>query len=83
MSKKQKPRKPADDYKRGYANGVRAAVEALFGDLEEHGLLDDLEYTECSDGQERATMCNQCVLTAHHFPRVADRYGFVMGITRD
>lgn len=82
MSKRPKnSKRQADPYKRGYANGVQAAVEALMDDLDEHGVLDGLEYTDHGDGQERATMCNQCVLTAYHFPRVADRYGFVMGIT--
>jgi hypothetical protein len=82
MSKPRKKKTGGDPYRRGYANGVQAAVEALFDDLHEHGMLDDLEYTECEDGQERATMCNRCVLSAHHFPRLADRYGFVMGLER-
>jgi hypothetical protein len=66
----------AGDYKRGYANGVAAAVDAMLDDLDEHGKLDWLEYEE--DG--RAKTCKGCVLTAQHFPRVADRFYFVMGI---
>jgi hypothetical protein len=73
MAKKKKRTAPrGDSYKRGYANGITAAAEAVLGDLNEHGLLDDVSYGE--DGY--ADDCNACILDGHHFPRLAGRLSF-------
>jgi hypothetical protein len=77
MTKKRKAGRPADPYKRGYANGIAAAADAVLGDLEEHGQL-HIEYGD--DGW--STQCKGCVLAAHHFPRLAERFRFALGVDR-
>lgn len=78
MPKKRKP--VTDSYKRGYTNGVLAAVDALLDDLDEHGQLAGIaEYDE--DGL--ALRCKGCLLAAAHFPRLSDRWNFVMGISHE
>jgi hypothetical protein len=83
MSKKQKPRKPADGYKRGYANGVLAAVEALMDDLGERGDLADVNYVDHGDGQERSDTCTGCLLMGKGFPHTSDRWSFAAGIRHE
>ena len=75
MSTKKKTKKVPGEYKRGYAGGVRAAVDALLDDLDAHGLL----HVEVDD-DGRAVVCTGCVLAEHHFPRLAARWEFVTGI---
>ena len=74
MSKRA--RKPqGDQYKRGYANGVRAAVDALLEDLEETGKL-TIDYDE--DGL--AMVCKGCLLHDAELHRLATRLEFTIGV---
>ena len=65
-----------DQYKRGYANGVRAAVDALLGDLERTGKLTAADYDE--NGYSKS--CIACLLRESEFHHLADRWQFAMGV---
>jgi hypothetical protein len=82
MSKKAtlKRKHGGDPYKRGYANGVLAAVDALFDDLAERGDLDDVNYVDHGDGEQRAEVCTGCLLASKGFQHTYDRWSFVIGI---
>ena len=76
MATSKRPRKPqGDQYKRGYVNGVRAAVDALLDDLEVTGKL-DVEY----DADGRAMVCIGCLLHGQELHGLADRWEFAMGV---
>jgi hypothetical protein len=79
MSPKKK-RPATDPYKRGYANGIAAAVDAVLDDLEEldkaNGVFDEIEYDE--DG--RATTCKGCMLRNKGHHALATRWEFALGI---
>jgi hypothetical protein len=66
---------PGDSYRRGYSNGVVAAVDALLDDLAEAGRLDDVEYDE--DG--RSLTCKGCTIRYQGFDRLADRFDYATG----
>ncbi len=85
MSKKTTPkRKPASDpYKRGYTNGVIAAVDALLEDLGERGdFEDDTEYFTDDHGVERSSACKGCELASRGFQHTSDRWSFAIGEAR-
>jgi len=76
MSRQHKP-SGAGDYRRGYASGVRAAVDALLGDLETLGRLGPGDYDETGQSRE----CIGCLLTRQEFHQLSARWSFVMGVT--
>lgn len=76
MAKSRRPRKPpGDQYKRGYANGVRAAVDMLLGDLETTGRL-TVEY----DDDGTSTECAVCLLRGQELHHLAVLAEFTRGI---
>jgi hypothetical protein len=77
---KQRKKRAGGDYKRGYSNGITAAVDALLDDLHEAGKLDWVEYDGGEDG--RATTCKGCMLRSQHFDALATRWEFALGIER-
>ena len=78
MSKQTRKHGGNDHYKRGYANGVRAAVEALLDDLLDTGKL-TVDYDE--DG--RSQVCIGCMLHGQEFHRLAGRLEFVRGVKHE
>lgn len=77
MSKQRKKKAAGGDpYRRGYSNGVTAAVDALLDDLNEAGKLGWLQY----DDDGFAVSCNGCVLAHEGFERLATRWQFAVGI---
>ena len=77
MAKSKRPRKPlGDQYKRGYSNGVQAAVEAVLDDLQDHGRITADDYDEDGAGK----YCIGCMLSREHFPRLAHRWEFAAGV---
>ena len=73
--RKKNARKP-NDYRRGYTNGIQAAVDALIDDFDEQQLI---EYDE---DEGRATQCKGCLLRSQGYEALADRWEFALGIER-
>jgi hypothetical protein len=79
---KPRKKKPAggDPYRRGYGNGIVAAVDAVIDDLAEAGKLGWVEYSDERDG--RATTCKGCMLRSQGLDALATRWEFALGIER-
>jgi hypothetical protein len=76
-SKPRKRKTGGDPYRRGYGNGVTAAVDALLDDLADAGKL-DTEY----DDDGIASVCKGCMLHDHGFHGQATRWEFAVGLDR-
>jgi hypothetical protein len=79
---KQRKKKPTggDPYRRGYGNGVTAAVDAVLDDLDAAGKLDWVEHG--ADRDDRATTCKGCILRHEGFDVLATRWEFALGLER-
>jgi hypothetical protein len=78
MSKQRKKTAGGDPYRRGYGNGITAAVDALIEDLDAAGKLGWVEY----DDGGRAETCKGCMLRSQGFDGLATRWEFALGIER-
>jgi hypothetical protein len=79
---KQRKRKPAcgNPYRRGYGNGIVAAVAAVLDDLAEAGKLEWVEYSDDRGGLANAR--KGCMLRHEGLDALAIRWEIALGIER-
>lgn len=68
MTRKKRPSN--DQYKRGYSNGITAAVDALLDDLVEVGKV--------TEGDDET--CKGCLMRREGYHALATRWEFALGI---